>query len=84
MPATACRCPECFTLAELMADVTGEDYGLARAAGHGPAGPELRRGRGDHCTGEMTCGCDRCTEQRALMTRLGSRDRPQPWEPVAA
>lgn len=72
----ACRCPQCFTLAEYMGDLVGaKDYGLARAPGHPePAGRRLT------CDGTLTCQCVRCTEQRALLATVGSRDRPQPWE----
>lgn len=75
----ACQCNQCYTLAEYMDGITGEDYGLARAPGHGlgPTGPQ-------GCDGTPTCKCERCTEQRALIVQHGSRDRPQPWEPQRA
>lgn len=75
----SCRCPQCYSLAEHMGELTGKDYGLAEAPGH-PLGPALR----NVCDHTMTCRCDRCSAQRALLAQVGSRDRPQPWEPVAA
>lgn len=73
-----CCCRECMGLAEFMLNVTGKDYGLARASGHAPFLVES-----DPCDGSMTCACKRCEAERRARIVRPVRPAPQPWESAA-
>lgn len=59
-----CRCPQCYSLAELMLEETGQTYGLPPAPGHAPA-PALEPA----CDGTYTCPCPRCNTDRGTRER---------------
>lgn len=62
-----CRCSQCWSLAEFMRAETGKHYGLRPAQGH----PPLRVVHA--CSGEYTCTCERCSEDRKRRVDKGSR-----------
>lgn len=80
-PASRCRCPDCFSLAEFMAETTGRDYGLSPSPGcartHKAQGAQVRdiepeRGMTDLDPAELA----------RLQERARSRAR-QPWDLAA-
>lgn len=38
----------------------------------------------DPCDNTYSCGCTRCTQQRAALMHQGTRDVRQPWQPKKA
>lgn len=75
--ATGCRCPECFTLAEVVQERTGSDFGLASAPRRHirlhvvTDGPEV-------CHGYANC-C-RCTDCRIRAGEIDHAKQPEPVE----
>lgn len=75
---SGCCCPQCWSLAEFMADLTGKDYGLAPAPrGHAPEPLKLAESA---CDGSYTCGCPECS--RSCRKRPAQRTK-LPWEMAA-
>ena len=97
MHSENCRCPDCWSLCEVMLEMTGKDYGLnpapnraKRAAAQTP--PSGPRGGGglrlvQSCDGSYTCRCDGCEADKA---KLAGKRRPTtvpsslPWEEARA
>jgi hypothetical protein len=78
---TGCRCQECYTLHEYLADAGLNTRGLPAAPGHTDTPATLTK----PCTNEMTCDCEACHTDRAnQQARTRRHPARQPWQPATA
>ena len=77
----ACKCRDCYGLAEYMRDLTGRDYGLTPAPGHHGPAPALP-GK-TPCNGSMTCRCEDCENTKLELIVRRYNTARQPWEIAA-
>jgi len=74
----ACKCAECYTLTEFLADNGLPMHELPHAPGHQRL-RVLTMSPQPACNGSLTCPCPTCVQERLERQRKPQRIR-QPWE----